>query len=271
MKDEPIKTVEYHGYQIKIYSDDTPYSPREDDNLGTMVCFHRNYSLGDKHSYSSPQDFLFSLVENVLGDTDKTEKFFDGKPDSEDIFEIINKKYIILALYLYDHSGISISTQSFVGRAQHAEWDSGQVGWIYLSHERIKEEMARPLPMKKGQINPKLAPIKIITNKVRDRAYRNLECETQTYDDYLRGDVVGRVIELNGKDIDSCWGFYPDHPEVYGGFESEHKYMLDECKSIIDHDILKCRRARQVKLKAMIRTHVPIEIRQKELTNFINL
>ena len=35
-------------------------------------------------------------------------------------------------LYLYDHSGLAMSTESFSGRAPHAECDSGQVGWIYV-------------------------------------------------------------------------------------------------------------------------------------------
>ena len=41
---------------------------------------------------------------------------------------------------LYDHSGLAMSTESFSGRAPHAEWDSGQVGWIYVSKEDALKE-----------------------------------------------------------------------------------------------------------------------------------
>lgn len=50
----------------------------------------------------------------------------------------------IQPLYLYDHSGISISTGSFVGRAPHAEWDSGQVGYIYMEKDKALQELAMP-------------------------------------------------------------------------------------------------------------------------------
>jgi len=50
----------------------------------------------------------------------------------------------ILPLYLYDHSGISISSGSFIGRAPHAEWDSGQVGFSYLDKDTAMRELAIP-------------------------------------------------------------------------------------------------------------------------------
>lgn len=48
----------------------------------------------------------------------------------------------IMPLYFYEHSGCSISTRSFVGRAHHAQWDSGQVGYIYLDKETTIKNMA---------------------------------------------------------------------------------------------------------------------------------
>ena len=37
----------YKGYTIAIDYDSDPSNPREWDNFGTMVCFHRRYALGD--------------------------------------------------------------------------------------------------------------------------------------------------------------------------------------------------------------------------------
>ena len=38
-------------YELKIVQDTDPESPRTWDNLGTMVCFHKRYELGDKTDY----------------------------------------------------------------------------------------------------------------------------------------------------------------------------------------------------------------------------
>jgi hypothetical protein len=38
-------------------------------------------------------------------------------------------------LYRYDHSMVAYSVQSFAGRAQHADWDSGPCGFVYFAPE----------------------------------------------------------------------------------------------------------------------------------------
>ena len=168
--------------------DEDPESPRKYDNLGKMVCWHRRYNLGDEQRTDSAENFFRNLISD----------YTDKNPDEMEIVEVhklIEKHYVILPLFLYDHSGISMSTGSFIGRAQHAEWDSGQVGWIYVSHERIMKEMARPKKLKKGQINPDLAPIKHVTAKDRERAAECLKGEVETYDQFLTGDVYGVCVD----------------------------------------------------------------------------
>jgi hypothetical protein len=83
-------------------------NPRDWDNVGTMVCFHRRYSLGDKHDYRS-QDF-----SSWAGLQDKLVK--DGA-------------VVILPLYMYYHSGQDIATQ-YQPYWWHADWDAGQIGFI---------------------------------------------------------------------------------------------------------------------------------------------
>ena len=40
-----------------------PLNPREDyDCLGKMVCWHGRYSLGEKHDFEEPRDFLKELL-----------------------------------------------------------------------------------------------------------------------------------------------------------------------------------------------------------------
>ena len=37
-------------YVLVIQQDDSPSNPREDDNFGKMICFHRRYNLGNHHN-----------------------------------------------------------------------------------------------------------------------------------------------------------------------------------------------------------------------------
>lgn len=111
-----ISETPYKGYVIKIGYDESPESPREWDNLGTIAAWHRRYALADK--------------KNEFDDADEFKEHVQANPND----------LIYLPLHLYDHSGISLSTRSFRGRAQHAEWDSGQVGYIYVRRDAVLKE-----------------------------------------------------------------------------------------------------------------------------------
>ena len=131
------------NYIIRIFPDDCGDSPRNWDNLGTMVCFHKRYDLGDENDYCSSN--------------------YDGWDEmKEDIIEKENV-HTILPLYLYDHSGITISTSPF-----SCQWDSGQVGWIFVSKDKVKQESL---------------------DETKIEEY--LKGEVETYDQYIRGDVYG--------------------------------------------------------------------------------
>ena len=64
------------------------------------------------------------------------DEFLDDAKGGElqDILDNLDK-YVILPLYLYDHSGITMSTSVF-----SCPWDSGQVGWIYAEKKKLIEE-----------------------------------------------------------------------------------------------------------------------------------
>ena len=170
-----------NGKTINIVYDTNPESPREWDNLGTMVCFHNRYNLGDEHSYRSDDfDSWDELKKQIVSD------------EGECIF---------LPLYLYNHSGITMRTTSFSCR-----WDSGQVGLIYISKKKVREEYG----------------VKRITKKLLDRVLGYLIGEVETYDQYLRGDVYGfELLDSEGNKIDSCYGFF--------GNDIKKNGMLDYC------------------------------------------
>lgn len=113
-KEQYMDTVEYHGKTITIEIDENPEDPREWDNLGTMVCFHKRYTLGDKHDYDS----------DMFSGWDEMEEFITSREDVA----------VILPLSLYDHSGITMH----VGRSHG--WDSGQVGFIFVSKAKVRKE-----------------------------------------------------------------------------------------------------------------------------------
>lgn len=166
--------------KLTIVNDHDPESPREWDNLGTMYCWHRRYELGDEQPSQSPDEWY---AENV-------------KPND-----------IALPLYLYDHSGITMSTGSF-----SCPWDSGQVGWIHIAAEKIRDEFGW----------------KLITEKRRKKIADILRAEVVTYDSYLRGDVWGFILRDDaGEVVDSCYGFYDDKEGIGHHLPKEALPLLD--------------------------------------------
>lgn len=147
---------------LRIIRDEHPLNPREEyDHLGTMVCWHSRYDMGDKHEFSNPIEFNHWSA---------------------------GKRPIMLPIYMYDHSGITINTTGF-----DCPWDSGQIGWIYVTMDDVRKEWhGEPIT---DEIIAKVADI--------------LRCEVREYDQYLTGDVWGYVIEdEDGNHVDSCCGFY---------------------------------------------------------------
>jgi len=161
--EEAYETLTHAGLTVKIYQDtDSRDSPREwYDNFGTMACFHREHILGDTHDFAKPDDLHLHLKETGS---------------------------LYLPLYLYDHSGITMRTGPF-----NCPWDSGQVGYIYIEPQQVREEYG----------------VKRIGKKVKAKALSMLETEVKVYDQWLTGDIWGYFIENDeGDDLDSCWGFY---------------------------------------------------------------
>lgn len=142
----------------------------------------------------SPWDCFYSAPESQLNDADE---FFDRMLEALSITDLKTliaerEDIAILPLFLYDHSVQSISTASFIGRAQHAEWDSGQVGYIYADRKAILDDF--------GAVNA----------ETREKAENLLHSEVETYDQYLRGECYGFQLYEAGEEIDSCWGFLGD-------------------------------------------------------------
>jgi len=160
-------------------------SPRDADcNLGVMVCFHTNYTLGDESDISSSWFDGWADMEDHLwrAETDEHETLGSGEG-----------AVCVLPLFLYDHSGLAMSTGKHPCR-----WDSGQVGFIYTTAARIKEFLD-------GE------------DASREAVEKHLQNEVKVYDQYLSGDIWGYEIyktvtcdqgHEHDEVLDSCWGFY---------------------------------------------------------------
>jgi len=105
-------------YKIIIDCEDYPENPREWGNLTKMICFHRRYNLGDKHNY-------------------RHDDYNNWDEMKKDIMKRENVG-VILPLYLYDHSGITISTTPF-----NCPFDSGQIGFIYIRKDTLFKNVGK--------------------------------------------------------------------------------------------------------------------------------
>ena len=103
-----VKSEKYKNCTIEIWTDEHPFeSPRNWDNLGTMVCWHNCYNLGDEQPNEYAEDYLQNLVEQH---TDNSWEWIETREIDECIDFLGKKGYVILPLYLYDHSGITMNT-----------------------------------------------------------------------------------------------------------------------------------------------------------------
>jgi hypothetical protein len=168
---------------LKIHQDSFPMNPRTEwDNLGTIAYKHGRYTLGEEEM-SDPIDWL----ETMLNLNPKYVYSNDRLTELEDKFF---EKYIGHKIYLYDHSGISVSTKPF-----SCPWDSGQVGYIYVSKEKVREEYG----------------VKRISPELRTKILSYLDGEIETFNQYLNNDVYGFTIEdEEGNVLESVGGFYGD-------------------------------------------------------------
>lgn len=188
-------TFEVKDLTVELLLDENPQSPRDWDNVGTMVCWHSQYNLGDKQPRKNPREYSEELGDDVL----------------------------TLPLYLFDHSGLTMRTSPF-----SCPWDSGQVGFIYVRKDT------------EGLNDEQLLKI--------------LEAEVDLYDKYLIGDVWGyRVTAPDGENLDSCWDFY--------GYEE----CRTQAREAAEGWVITRQHDRQDRLKTLIRTHVPLMVREREL------
>lgn len=219
-----ITTTDGRKLRLVIEREEFPEDPRSWDNIGTMLCCHREYQLGD---CNSNRDTELQLAE-ICRKYGKSDEEIDEMTFAEEVQFILNQDDVCgLPLYITDHSGISMQTYRFDA------WDSSCVGLIFVEKDFFIAHTC-------------------ITNEEdwKAKAKETLESEVKIYSDFLEGNVyqwtlyeptiairqsmngkeLSREIDEEGKIVDSMSGFYDptlEDVEEYFDFEIAEIEQID--------------------------------------------
>jgi hypothetical protein len=159
------------------------FDPRDNTNVGAMICSHKRYDLGDKAPWA--KEYL-----NAVDD------LFAEEPTLGDVMGWLKRTYgaiVVLPLYLLDHSGLSMRAGRSFADIDPGEWDSGLVGFIFDTPKSRDETGVGP-----------------------DHVEQALRAEVREYDSWLQGDVWSYAIER--KTICSVGAEHWETVEACGGF-----------------------------------------------------
>lgn len=207
-----VEAIKYLGHTIEIFHDEADFSPRENDNICIIHLGHSRYSFGDEN---------YNSLVNIKAAERKA----------------IAKGDICIPLYMYDHSGVSLSLSND-GYPFNDRWDAGRCGFVQVRKSEIMANW--------GKTN--------WTEKLRKKAFEVAECEIQEMNSYLCGEVYLY-------DID-------DGEERCGGYIGDIKYCIDDAKSCVEATIRYQIKQHCEQLKTWILNKVPMLHRQSLCTVF---
>lgn len=256
-----IDTKTKEKYRLTVEYDECCDSPREVwDNQATIWCWHDNYKIGDNVGNLDPSEALNYLCKNY---TDKTEEEIEeASPNTKMIWLQESDKIVILPIFCYEHSGITISTSH--SYPYNDRWDSSYIGFAFITKKNIFDNLGG-IPIynennelvqeehihEDGSITYSTKYIPLSKENWRKRGIMCINDEVEILDYYLRGEVYGYKLEkLNHiieektcphcgeviskkefdeyEEIDSCRGFYGDTLENNG--------ILNELPCDLDFD-----------------------------------
>ena len=195
-----VQSLELNNYTINIYQDDDPGFAKDTDMLGKFFMCHRRYSFAHDNTFNLDSHFV-NMLEYVGAKTPNGFDYMSTSEKSDYVIKTVEKLALILPVYMYVHSGITINTTGF-----SCSWDSGQIGYIIALKSNVCKEYN----------------IKRISHKTKERVYSALKGEINLFDSVITGDVYYyEILDAEGDLIDSCCGFI--------GIES----CIDEAKANI--------------------------------------
>ena len=189
----------YKGHNITVEYQNDPSSPRENDNICVFHIGHSRYAFGDKN--------------------------YQDRQGIDDAFQKAKKAGdIVLPLYIYDHSGITISLSPF-----SCPWDSGQVGFIQVPKKTMIKEFGK----------------KNFTKALRAKALDWAKMEVEEMDGFVRGEVFGYIVDGDKDHEHSCWGYYSIED------------AMDEAEGIINWIVADETKKHHEQIKTWIKNKVP--------------
>ena len=178
------------GMRVTKTIDEYPTNPREWDNLTTMICHHRNYSLGD------------------VKESEQFEGFNSLKELKQALVEYYGEMAYIKPLSLYDHS-----TQTLAIGEPTDMWDSGYVGFIFVTKEQAR----------------KWFNVKRITKSVIEKIEKLAQSEVEEYNKvWLWGEVYVLSLERVFTNIDDKNDSFVEPVDSVGGFTFGNDYTVEE-------------------------------------------
>jgi len=176
---------------VEVYRSQHPIDPLTHGGPVTLACSHGRYDLGDEDA-----------------PTDQFDSWNEIEQHYRDKYDIV----AMTRLYLYDHSGITISSTPFNSR-----FDSGIVGIGFIREQDMPDysdsEMDRPSDSE-------------VQSWIEDRV--------EEYDHYLQGNVYWYELIEDGESVDTCSGFYDVLPNCrnermwdYIGYDRQDFELVD--------------------------------------------
>jgi hypothetical protein len=235
MRSEEIEVEKFEDgeYRVRVLVDMDPSSPREDDNVSVIVGMHSRYNIGDR---KPDPDELAALERG-------------GVPLLKRFLRMSRGMIAFTMIGMYDHSGITIYPMDEPGafRGVDTAWDHSTVGFAYITREQFDVASGGD-PNEEIPVSDEL--VQFVTDmRVRKhlgetvattpRVWQNLYGELKDYDDFVRGEVYGYVVEKSEtwrkdsdpdeerqdwEEVESCWGFI-----------GESEYALSEGKSVLEY------------------------------------
>lgn len=155
--------------------------------------------------------------------------------------------YEYLPIFCYDHSGISVKTRPFNG--PYADWDSGQVGWIFVKPSTGKDEWGK---------------------KWRKMARSYMEASVEKWDAYLRGNVFFVEVLEGDEQLDSCGDYIGDKDyALEEGISTALCYLKTAVKEQIEkHHLLE--RSDELNAYRSVRMHEHGLITKEEKNAFLS-